>query len=268
MSDELLIQGKIHLVGRDAAIQVLLIVYLVDGLPQRLEILLYGLVDQHIAVGEIEHLLHQTRFQQTIHNLEGCIGLARSRCHDEQQAVAALCHGIHRAVDGITLVIARREDVLSRAIRLLYDLHLLIGHSLSVVDFGEISCVKLFLGWEFIHPQCTFLARKEVVFLEAQAIRAIGKRDVHHFGIFLGLLQAERNGVVGIFGLHDGNGRSAVVIQHIVGIFRLAAHHHVTSQVNLAIGKLHQHLHRDVLKRPVFAENGWRDKAQFDVFFG
>ena len=178
-----------------------------------------------------------------------------------------MCHGIHRAVDCIALVITRREDVLSRAIRLLYDFHLLISHTLSVVDFGEIPSVKFFLGREFIHPQCTFLTRKEVVFLKAKAIGAIGKRDVHHLGIFLGLLQAERNGMVGIFGFHDGDGRGTVVIQYIVGIFRLATCHQVTFQVNLAIGKLHLHLHRDILKRPIFAENGRRDKAQFDVFF-
>ena len=165
-----------------------MVVHLVDGLSQRLEILLYGLVDQHIAVGEIEHLLHQSRFQQTIHDLEGCIGLACSRCHYQKKTVTSLRYGIHRSVDGITLVIAWWEYVLSRAIRLLDDLHLLIGHALTVIDFGEIPSVKLFLGREFIHSKCTFLTRKEVVFLKVQAIRTIGKRNVHHLGIFLGLL--------------------------------------------------------------------------------
>ena len=142
LTNQLLVQGEIDLVSGNATLDVLLVVHLVDGLFKRLEILLYGLVDQDVAVSQIEYLLHHACLKQTVDDLEGSIGLSRSCGHDQQQAVSALCHGIHGAVDGIALVIARRKDVLTRAIGLLDDLHLFLGHALPVVDFSKISVVK------------------------------------------------------------------------------------------------------------------------------
>ena len=147
-----------------------------------------------------------------------------------------LRNGVHCTVDSIALVIAWRKDVLACAIGLLDNFQFLVAHPLSIVDFCKISVVKLCFSWEVIHPKGTFPACKEVVFLKTLSIGAIGKGDIHHLGVFHGLLYSKRDGVVGIFGLHDSDGCGSVIIKHIVGKLGLVACHKVSSQVDLAIG--------------------------------
>ena len=109
-------------------------------------------------------------------------------------------------------------------------------------------------------------SRQEVVFVETETIGAESERDVHHLGIFLGLLSTVTDGVVGILSLYDSNGSCAIEVEHVVGILSLATSHNVASQVYLTIGKLHLSFHSDIINRPLFAKNGWSDVSQLDVF--
>ena len=47
----------------------------------------------------------------------------------------------------------------------------------------------------------------------------------------------------------------------------LSARHEISSEVNLAISKLHLCLHGDICQRPSFAGDCWRDVSQLNVLF-
>ena len=148
---QLLIEGEIHLVSRIWVLFVLLVVHLVDGIGERFEILFDRLINQDIAVCQIKHLLHQLRLQQAIDDLESGVGLARSCSHHQQHPLVATSHRIHRSIHSITLIIAGREDVLTRTIRLVDDLQFVVSDTLTRIVFMEESGIEFFLRRKFIH---------------------------------------------------------------------------------------------------------------------
>ena len=75
--------------------------------PKRPEVVDHGLIDQDVAIREEQDALLAARLPQPPDDLKGGVGLARSRSHDEQDAVAALGDGLDGGVDGIGLVVAR-----------------------------------------------------------------------------------------------------------------------------------------------------------------
>ena len=111
-ANQLLIKGEIHLMGGIWVFLILLVVYLVDGIGEGLEVLFNGLIHQYITVSQIEHLFHQFSLQQTIDDLEGGVGLTRTSCHHEQHTFITTGHSIHRTVDSITLILTGRYPVL------------------------------------------------------------------------------------------------------------------------------------------------------------
>ena len=74
---------------------------------ERAEVVDHRLVDQHVAVGEVEHALRAARLPQPPDDLKGGVGLAGAGRHDEQHAVAALGDRLDRGVDGVDLIVAR-----------------------------------------------------------------------------------------------------------------------------------------------------------------
>ena len=50
------------------------------------------------------------------------------------------------------------------------------------------AIIEFLLRREVLHSQGSLLTRQEIILLEAQSIRAVGKGDVHHLSIFLSLL--------------------------------------------------------------------------------
>ncbi len=124
---QLLVEGEVNLVGCVGVLLVLLITDLMDGVCKGFEVLLYRLVHQYVAVGQIEYLLYQASLKQTIDNLEGRIGLARSRGHHQEDTFLASGYGIDGTVYGIALIVTGRKDVLPCAIGLIYHLQLLGG---------------------------------------------------------------------------------------------------------------------------------------------
>ena len=105
------------------------------------------------------------------------------------------------------------------------------------------------------------------MFLKTTAVRTISEWNIHHFGIFHSLLETVAHRVFGIFSLYNSNGRSLVVIKHVVGILRLTSNHKIALKVNLTIRKFDLLFHRYIIKRPPFSKNAGGNVFEFNIFF-
>ena len=76
------------------------------GRTERAEVVHHRLVDEDVAVGEIEDPLLHPGFPQAPDDLEGGVGLAGAGGHDQEVAVLALGDGFDGRVDGALLVVA------------------------------------------------------------------------------------------------------------------------------------------------------------------
>ena len=98
-----LIQAQIDFVGRiDLAV-----LDLGHDRAKRLEVIDQGLIDQDVPVDQEQDSLDDSCLPQPPDDLEGGVGLAGARRHDEQHALLASGHGFDRAVDGLDLIVAR-----------------------------------------------------------------------------------------------------------------------------------------------------------------
>ena len=265
LSDELLVEREVNLVGYIGVLFVLLIIDLVDSIREWLEVLFYRLVHQDVSVGQIEHLLHLLSLEQTIDDLEGCIGFACSCRHHKEQTLLPLGNSLNRTVYGIPLIVAGREGVLTSIIRLVDGLQLVWRDALSIVTLGKETGIEFLFRGKVFHRERTLPACQEVVFLEAKPIGTVCKRNVHHPGILLGLLHTVADRMVGILRLDNCNRRGTIEEEHIVGFLGFLADKKISLQVYLAIGNLR--LHRNLVQSPAFTRNGRRDVPQLDVFF-
>ena len=84
-----------------------------DDLFKRREILLYRLIHKNIPVGKIQYLTLHTTFQQTVHDLERSIGLARACCHDEQESHYTTSNSINSTVYCHSLIISWLVGILA-----------------------------------------------------------------------------------------------------------------------------------------------------------
>ena len=105
-----LVDGEVHL----PALGRLAVLDLAAGVAERREDLVLGIIDQDVAVGQVEDpgpaVLARAvppRVPQLPADLEGHDGLAGAGRHGEQHAALALEDGLHGAVDGDLLVVAR-----------------------------------------------------------------------------------------------------------------------------------------------------------------
>ena len=71
------------------------------------EVVDHGLIDQDIAIGEIEDAFLAPGLPQTPDDLKGGVGLAGASRHDEQDTVLAFGDGFDGLVDRDALVVAR-----------------------------------------------------------------------------------------------------------------------------------------------------------------
>ena len=140
LPDELLIKGKVNFVCGDTTSQILLITDFMNGLIKRLKVLLYRLVNQNIAVGQIQNLIYQPSFQQTIDNLKCRVCLTCSSCHHKQKPILSLCNSIDCAVYCITLVISRWKNILSCAEWLVDDFLFFIRQTFASIAFCKKTC--------------------------------------------------------------------------------------------------------------------------------
>ena len=77
------------------------------GTLERAEVVDHGLVDQDVAVGQEKDPLAGADLPQPPDDLECRISLAGTRSHDQQHTLATASDRLHRAVDGLDLVVPR-----------------------------------------------------------------------------------------------------------------------------------------------------------------
>ena len=87
--------------------------HLGDDFFKGAKIVLNGLIDQNIAVGEIQHAFFQPAFHQPPDDLKRRVSLARARCHHQKHAVLPAAYRFYCAVDGDALVIARGNGLVA-----------------------------------------------------------------------------------------------------------------------------------------------------------
>ena len=102
---KLLIKGEIDFIGSDCSWVILGYIYLMNGLFQRGEILLYGLVCQNVSVAKVENLSLHSTLQEPIYNLECGICLSSSSRHNKKKPLLSLCYSIQSSVDCYSLII-------------------------------------------------------------------------------------------------------------------------------------------------------------------
>jgi hypothetical protein len=103
LAGDCLIQGKVDLV----VLLDLAIGDFVHDLAKRSEVLLHGLVDQDVAVGQKQDAFFGLGLPHAPDDLERGVGLAGASGHDQQHALLAFGNGFDGAVDGHALVVAR-----------------------------------------------------------------------------------------------------------------------------------------------------------------
>ena len=167
---QLLIKGKIHLVGCIRILLILLVAHFMDGAVEWLKVLFDRLINKHIAVGQIEHFLNQPSFQQAINYLECRIGFTRTSSHHQQHTFLSTSHRINGTVNGIALIVARRIDILTCAVRLIDNLQFVGSNAPTPVTLVHKAGIEFVFGRELVHRQRAFLTRQEVVLLKSEAI--------------------------------------------------------------------------------------------------
>ena len=262
--DELLIQGEVHLIRRDAAGIVLGHIDLVDGLFQRCKVLLDGLIDQYVSVSQIQDFLFHAAAQQAVDDLERGVGLARARRHDEQNPVLPAGDGVQRAVHGDALIVAGRIGALARIVRLPDDGLLCLRQARAAVCSLLKARVQLVRRREILHGDVALGTHQEVVLPESVAVRAVREGNVEHLRIRHGLLQSVRHGVLIVLGFDNRNRVVRVDVQHIVRPLRLRTRHQIAPQIDLSVGNLRLHRHPPV---PLWGKRR-RDEVELDVLFG
>ena len=138
---KLLIKRKVNLVSCVSWSFIFLITYLVNGLVQRFEVLLYRLVYKHISICQVKNFLYQTSFEKSIDYLESCVRFARTRCHYKQETLLTLRYRVDRSIYGIALIVTWRKYVLTRTERLVDNLHLVVRQAGTAVAFRDETCI-------------------------------------------------------------------------------------------------------------------------------
>ena len=99
--------------------------------------------------------------------------------------------------------------------------------------------------------------------LKAIAIRAVGKRNIHHLGVGYRLLQTIGNGMIVVFCLDNGYGLVLFEIQDVIGFFRFLANDKVSFEIDSAISN--SGFHRYMAAIPL-CQYRRSDILQLDIF--
>ena len=215
-----LVDGEVHLAAlhHDATLD------LVARVAERRELLILGVVDQDVAVGEVEDarlapllaLGVPARRPEPPTDLEGDVGLAGAGGHREQDARLTLEHGLDGAVDRRLLVVARVAAGLTVAGGL-QRVGGLVGELLA----GPATPPEVDRRRE--GRQLSLEPGRVIELDHAVAVGRVGELEAEDLGIVLGLLQALARGLVLGLGLDHGNGDVGGVAEDVVGALAWAA---------------------------------------------
>ena len=201
VTNQLLIQRKIHLMGSNGAFIIFGHIDLVNYFFQRSKILLNRLIHQNITVSKIQNLSFQSTLQHTINDLKSRISFSCTSSHNKQQTILPSCNGIYGSVNGNSLIVTRWICILTAVIRLFNYCLLCWCHSRFLFKARN----QFQLCRKFIHFQLTFFSSKEIMFCESISIRTVCKRKIKHSGIGHSLLQPMRNTVLIVFRFNNSN---------------------------------------------------------------
>ena len=184
ITDELLVQGEVNLMGGDGTGIVFTDVDLMGDLFQRGKILLDRLIDQNIAVCKVEDLTLHPALKQAVHDLERGIGFTRAGGHNQEQTILPFGNRVNCAIDCYSLIITGRIGVLATVVRLLLSRLLLRCHAgLQLVASDQF----LFAG-ELIQTELTLHTGQEVMLSKTITVGAVRERKVEHLRIRHSLL--------------------------------------------------------------------------------
>ena len=167
---KLLIQREIDLIRGNRARVIFGKVHLMNDLFQRGKVLLNRLVNKIVAVSQVQDFLLHAAFQQTVYDLERCVGFASAGGHNQQNTVLPPCNSVYGAVDGNALVVAGRVGALAAVIRLCYDFLLFGGQSCTAVCARLVALNQFLLCGEFVKTKLAFFARQEVMLHKAVTV--------------------------------------------------------------------------------------------------
>jgi hypothetical protein len=211
---------------------------------ERAEVVDHGLVDQDVAVGQEQDALLGAALPQAPDDLEGGVGLAGAGGHDQQHAVLPGGDGLHGAVDGIELVVARRlaGRIVGRG----------DATDVGAPAFpGTVTAPQLIGAGELIEGEVLLqhaIGAGGVAEHEPIAVAGKAERDVKQVGVPDGLLHAGAHGVLVVLGFDHGQRDVGFVEQSEIGsqhgggvaLRLLAADHHTTRpQRELSIDLVH-----------------------------
>ena len=202
----------------------------------------------------------ETALYKAVDNLEGSVGFSGSRRHDKQDPVLPPCDGVKRAVDGNALVIPRRIGALARIVGLI-DYFLLIRCQPFLF---LVPLVKLIRRGKLPEGDLPLLPGNGIELLEGIPVRAVGKRNIKHPGIFLCLLHSVRYRMLIVLCLNYGNRMVRAEQKKIVGFLRSVALYDLSCQIDPACCDLR--FHQDILILPLLLDCR-SDVTELDVLF-
>ena len=201
VSNQLLIQRKVHLMRGDGAFIISGYVDLVNYFFQRGKILLNGLIYKDVSIRKIQHLALHSALKQAINDLKSSIGLAGAGRHNEQKPLLTASNCIYGAVNCNSLVIAGRISILAGIIGLADRCLLCWAKS----GFPLKSFNQFCLRRKVFQAELALLAGKKVMFRKSVPIGAKCKGKIQHPRILHRLLQSVGDAMGIILGLNDRN---------------------------------------------------------------
>ncbi len=240
----------------------------VAGVAEGGEHLVLGIIDEEIAVGQIEDAglagrvaLHvPLGFPKLPADLEGDEGLAGAGGHGEEHALLATQNGGKRAIHGDLLVVARNLAG--------FD----VGRSQELpFPIRRFQAEGAFepgpkVGGRRQFGEGGFLALQEVELDDAFAVGGVGKLEVEHLRVFLGLLQAGGGRFVQRLGFDHGQHGAGWMAQKVIRALGSFAPNFVAGDHDAAIGE--GALFENLLVGPAGGVELGQDELPAGVSFG
>ena len=118
---------------------------------------------------------------------------------------------------------------------------------LDAIGSGFQSGLQFIQVWERRESQLALLSCEKIMLIEAVAVGAVGKGDVHHLRVFHCLLDAVGNLMVVILCLHNGDRVIGAGIEDIVCFLRVFARDDIATEIDFAIREPNRRLHGDLV---------------------
>ena len=233
------------------------------GGAERLEVVDPGLVDQDVAVGEIEDPLLGAAFPEAPNDLERGEGFAGAGRHDEEDSIPTFGDGFDGSIDGRYLVVAGRFAAAVVVVVLRDDR---LGRIVDPLPLA-IAAPKVGGRGELVQGEFAFdltVGRRFVVLMEGVTVRAVGESQVEHFRVAERLLKAIGNGMVVVLGFDDGEREVRLEVENVVGplllspLDRSTLDDHPAGSDRLLLAELRLHV-------PPGIHDGRRDELRADI---